>query len=493
MIPVSAAAYGRRIGVILSIAKTGFWMRCRLLALSLTLLLSGCTAGSNDYDARFFEKYSLDGERALQESDPERAERMFRLSLSHGEKLGSGDWRLAVAEGRLAKILVANEKNDEAKKVLISSVAHFRGLKPETRERIKLVAKEQGEADALLGLMLVEAGDINGARSYLEEASALLAPFWSFAQNEPERDTLSGIGYARALYGLARVKENDRDAESAEKNYKAALDVIDEERVRVPLREDVATSFIAFLKSKGKFDEAVSVKEAQEHYARFNPGGTKAVARDAWRELYGKAREAARQADYLEARKILLDAYKRTDVYAKDGEDALQTLCELARVSQRAKESDIANGYLKQAEAVAIKLGGEKSTFFDNFLLTKTKLLRQQGNYAELENALAQQVLLREELRGANNFHVAKTLSHLGESQFQNNKFTEGEASLRRAIAIFKSFQQRHKAELRDAYDRLISGLEKQGKVNEARKVKFDRAVLVRDTIKWEKEERRSD
>ncbi|MCC6977484.1 MAG: tetratricopeptide repeat protein [Candidatus Melainabacteria bacterium] len=465
-------------------------MRGRLIVLSITLLLGGCGAGKSDYDVRFFEKYLLDGERAMQENDNERAERMFRISLSHGEKLGPGDWRLAVAEGRLAKVLLANDKTHEARKVLASSVAHFRGLKSDVRSRIGLVAKEQGEADSLLGMMLVESGDINASRSYLEEASALLAPFWPPAEQEKERDTIAGIGYARALYGLARVEERDGDTENAVKNYKAALSVIDEEEIPVPMREDIADAYAALLRSKGKFDMADSVKEAQDHYARFHPGGQKAVARDRWRELFSKARDAAKQGNYSQAFAILQEAYDCTNVYAKDGEDALNTLCELGRISQRMKNAESATKYIAQAEAVAIKLGGEKSLYYDNVLLAKNKVLRLQKKNEELEAVLKKQIALREELRGKDNFHVGEILSHLGECQFHLNKPDEGEASLRRAIAIFKLFPQRNHRELEEAYDRLIAALEKEGKVEQARKLKFDRAVLVRDTINWESKRR---
>jgi tetratricopeptide (TPR) repeat protein len=464
-------------------------MRARLVVLSITLMLCGCTAGNSDYDVRFFEKYLLDGERAMQDNDGERAERMFRISLSHGEKLGAGDWRLAVAEGRLAKALLANEKADQAKAVLTSSIMHFRGLKPELRSRISLVAKEQGEAESLLGLMLVESGDINGSRAYLEEASALLAPFWPPAEQEKERDTIAGIGYARALYGLARVEQHDGDAENAVKNYKTALSVIDEEEIPVPIREDIAASYAAFLSSKGKSQLAESVKEAQQHYARFNPGGAKAVARDAWRELFGKARSAAKHANYAEARVMLEDAYKRTGIYAMDGEDALNTLCELARVSQRMKDETSATKYVEQAEAVAIKLGGsEKSLYYDNVLLTKNKILRLQGKSQELEDVLKKQIALREELRGHDNFHVGEILSHLGECQFHLHKQDEGEASLRRAISIFKQLPQRNHRELKEAYERLIPALEKVGKTEDAAKLKAEREQLIRDSVNWKNE-----
>lgn len=465
-------------------------MRARLIVLSITLMLCGCSAGNSDYDVRMFEKYLLDGERSVQENDAERAERMFRISLSHGEKLGKDDWRLAVAEGRLAKTLLANEKTEEAKKLLTSSVVHFRGLKPELRSRISLIAKEQGEAESLLGLMLVESGDINGARAYLEEASAFLSPFWPPAEQENERDTLAGIAYARALYGLAKIEEHDGDAESAVKNYKAALSVIDEDEIPVPMREDVARSYAAFLDAKGKTELAQKVKEAQEHYARFNPGGAKAVARDQWRELFGKARKASKHANYAEARLMLEDAYKQTNIYAKDGDDALNTLCELARVSQKMKDPDSATRYVGQAEAVAIKLGGgEKSLYYDNALLTKNKILRLQGKEEELEGVLKKQVALREELRGHDNFHVGEILSHLGECQFHLSKPDQGEASLRRAIAIFKQLPQRNHRELKEAYDRLIPALEKEGKAADAEKLKIEREQLVRDAINWKNEE----
>lgn len=454
----------------------------------MTLLLCGCAAGNSDYDSRFFEKYLLDGERAIQENDSERAERMFRLSVAHGEKLGTGDWRLALAEGRLGRILAGNHKNAEAKSVLKSATAHYRTAKPAKQSSTNLVAKERGEADALLGSLLLDGGDFNGARSYLEEASALLAPFWSAAKDEHERDTISGIGYARALYGLARIRQKNGDDKEAIKYYENALAVIDEERVSVPLRDDVAEAFSSLLKSKGKGEEAAAVEEKQEEYARFNPGGPKAIARDTWRESYNKARQTSKEGDYVKASQLYEEAYRQVQVYDREGEDALQTLFDWSRCRQKVNDSEGAERLLKQAEAIAIKLGGHKSVHYDNFLQAKDRVLKIQRKYDALEILLKEQLTLREELRGKDNFHVGETFTHLGECHYRMNRLPEAEADYRKAIAIFEKNPQRNYKELKNTYDDLIPILEKLGKIEEVRKFKFDRAVLVKDTIKWESE-----
>ncbi len=454
----------------------------------MTLLLCGCATGNSDYDSRFFEKYLLDGERALQENDSERAERMFRLSVAHGEKLGTGDWRLALAEGRLGKVLASNHKDAEAKTVLKSATAHYRTAKPAKQSSTNLVAKERGEADALLGSLLLDGGDANGSRSYLEEASALLSPFWSAAKDEQERDTISGIGYARALYGLARIRQKDGDDKEATKDYERALAVIDEERVSVPLRDDVAEAFSSFLKSKGKAEQAAAVEEKQEEYARFNPGGPKAIARDTWRESYNNARQASKEGDYAKSNQFFADAYRQVQLYEKEGEDSLQTLLDWSRCRQRVNDSEGADSLLKQAEAIAIKLGGNKSVHYDNFLQAKDRVLKMQRKYDALETLLKQQVILREELRGKDNFHVGETFTHLGECHFRMNRLPEAEADYRKAIAIFDMNPQRNYKELKNTYDELIPILEKLGKIEEVRKFKFNRAVLVKDTIKWESE-----
>ncbi len=454
----------------------------------MTFLLCGCAAGSSDYDSRFFEKYLLDGERALQENDSERAERMFRLAVAHGEKLGTGDWRLALAEGRLGKVLANNHKEAEAKTVLNSAIANYRIAKPGKESSINLVAKERGEADALLGSLLLDGGDVNGARSYLEEASALLAHFWSAAKEERERDTISGIGYARALYGLARIRQKNGDDNEAMKYYENALAVIDEERVSVPLRDDVAEAFSSFLKSKGKGEKAAAVEEKQEEYARFNPGGPKAIARDAWRESYNKARESSKAGKLDESNQFFEDAIKQVNQYEKDGEDAFQTLCEWARVRQKMNDSEGADRLLSQAEAIAIKMGGNKSIWYDNFLQSKARVLKLQRKFDVLETTLKLELSLREGLRGKDNFHVGETFTHLGECHYRMNRLPEAEADYRKAIAIFEKNPQRNYNELKNTYDDLIPILEKLGKIEEVRKFKFDRAVLVKDTIKWESE-----
>jgi tetratricopeptide (TPR) repeat protein len=458
------------------------------VVLSMTFLLCSCAASNSDYNSRFFEKYLLDGERAMQENDFERAERMFRFSVAHGEKLGSGDWRLALAEGRLGKVLAINHKEAEAKTVLNSAVANYRTAKPGKQSSINLIAKERGEADSLLGSLLVDSGDVNGARSYLEEASALLAPFWSAAKDEPERDTISGIGYARALYGLARIRQKIGDDKEAKEYYENALAVIDEERISVPLRDDIAQAFSNFLKSKGKGEKSAEVEEKQEEYARFNPGGPKAIARDAWRQSYNKAREASKDGKLDESNQLYEEAVKQVNVYEKEGEDAFQTLCEWARVRQKMNDSEGADRLLTQAEAMAIRMGGKKSVWYDNYLMHKVKVLKFQHKYEELEAMLKQQVALREELRGKDNFHVGETLRNLSTCRYHLNKVPEAEADMRRAIEIFKKNPQRNYKELKDSYDDFIPMLEKSEKVEDVRKFKFDRAVLVKDTIKWESE-----
>lgn len=464
-------------------------MRGRIfVVLSMSVLLGSCAAGSSDYDSRFLEKYLLDGQRALQENDSERAERMFRLAVAHGEKLGGGDWRLALAEGRLGKILLNNQKEPDARKTLALSIEHFRAAKTSSQESANLIAKERGEADSLLGLLLVENNDVNAARPYLEEAAATLAPFWSQAKDEQDRDTLAGIGYARALYGLARIRQHDGDESGAEKNYEAALSVIDEERVPVPLRDDVADAFSKLLRSKGKAGEAEKVEEKQEEYERFNPGGPKAVARDAWRDAYTKGRDASRSNDYTKSDEYFAAAFKHVSVYEKSGEDALQTLFEWSRTKQKMNDSAAADALLKQAEAMALKLGGPRSTQFDNYLQAKARVLKLQHKYDVLEILLNQKLALREELRGKDNFHVGETLMDRASCRVHLNRMSEAEADMKRAIVIFKQTPQRNFKELKEAYDELISLLEKTGDAEDVRKYKFERAVLRRDIIKWDAE-----
>lgn len=465
-------------------------MRGRFLVVfSLTILLGGCSVGSADYDARFLEKYLLDGERALQENDAERAERLFRLAVSHGEKLGAGNWKLALAEGRLGKVLASENRDAEAKTVLASSISHFRAAKAGNTESANLIAKERGEADALLGLLLFDSGDVNGARPYLEESAATLAPFWSQAKEERERDTLAGIGYARALYGLARIREYDGDATGAAKNYESALSVIDEERISVPIREDIAAAYAKLLTKIGKRGEAEKVEEKQEAYAKFNPGGTKAIARDAWREAYNKGREAARDNDYVKSDQYLAEAAKQVKLYDKKGEDTLQTLFEWSRTKQRMNDAAGADRLLKEAEALAIKVGGPRSVQFDNYMQAKDRVLKMQRKYDEQEVLLKEQVKLRAELRGKDNFHVGETLKRLAACRFHLNRLPEAIADMEEAIRIFKKNPQRNFKELKEAYDELIPMLEKSedpGAAEEIRKYKFERAVLRRDIIKWD-------
>ncbi len=446
--------------------------------------------GGSDYDARFLEKYLLDGERALQDLDCERSERMYRLCLAHAEKLGAGDWRLALAEGRLGKVLILNHKDAEAKTVLTSAVLHFRGAQPPAQTSTNLYNKERGEADSLLGLLLLDGGDANGCRPYLEEGSALLMPFWPSSRDERVRDTISGIGYARALYGLARLKEFEGDDSAALKNYEQALTVIDEERIPVPLREDIAAAFVKFLKSKGKSDKASEILQKQDEYARFNPGGPKAIARDAWHELINRARETAKNGLYEKADQIFEAAYKQTRVYGKDGDDALQTLCDWTRVKQKGGDPAAADRLMKEAEAMAIRMGGDKSVYYDNVLQAKDRLLRLQRKYDQLEALLQQQLALRVELRGKDNFHVGEAYQHLAECRFHMKKWAEGDADMRKAIDIYVQDPERNYKDLKDAYDKLIPILEQEQKLDDLRQFRFDRAALLKDKIKWESEKR---
>lgn len=470
-----------------------FLLRCRsFVVLSVSLLLGGCAAGSSQNDARALEKYLLDGQRSLQENDYERAERMFRQSVAYGLKLGKSDWRLALAEGRLGKVLINNRKEEEAKKVLTASIDHFRGAGAGLQDSANLVAKERGEVDSLLGLLLLEENDIGAARPYLEEAAATLAPFWAASKAESERDTLAGIGYARAVYGLAKIREHDSDDIGAAKYYEEALKVIDEERVPVPLRVEVAGSFARFLKRKGNLQRAEQVEQKQEEYEKFNPGGTKAIARDAWRDAFNKGREAAHDDRVDKADHYFAEAFKQVGLYEKDGDDALQTLIEWSRVKQRNNDSAGADALLNQAERMAVRIGGPRSVQYDNYLQAKDRVLKLQHKYEEEEALLLEQVKLREELRGKDNFHVGETLKRLSSCRYRMNKLPQALADSKRAIAIFRKTPQRNLKELKEAYDDLIMMLEKGGDEEAVRKYKFERAVLRRDIIKWDSEQHRN-
>lgn len=447
-------------------------------------MLGGCASGGAGTDQRFFEKYVLDAQRASQEEDSARAERLLRLAVTAGEKLGGSDWRLALAQGRLGKVLLDNQKAEEATKVLSSSVDHFRAARPTSPDIANLIAKERGETASLLGLLLVQKNDYASARSYLEEAASLLSPFWEQAKEERERDTLAGIGYARALYGLALMSRQTGDDVGAEKNYEAALRVIDEESVPVPLRDDVAGSYSNFLRSKKRLQKAEQVDAKQEAYERFNPGGPKAVARDAWRDALAKGRDAAHDDLMEKADQHFSEAYKQVNLFEKSGDDALQTIIEWSRVKQRINDPAAADKLLEQARDMALKVGGQRSIQYDNYLQGKERVLKLQRKYAEEEAVLLEQVRLREELRGKDNFHVAETLKRLATCQNRLNKLPEAVDYSKKAIAIFKKSPQRNIRELKEAYDDLIAMLEKSGDEEELRKYKFERAVLRRDTIK---------
>lgn len=434
----------------------------------------------------------LDGERALQENDSERAERLFRQAVAYGAKSGKNDWKLALAEGRLGRVLVNSGKSDEAKMVLSSSIDHFRAAGPGSSDRANLIAKERGEADSLLGILYVDSNDVNSARPYLEEASATLAPFWSQSKDDELRDTLSGIGYARALYGLAKIRQHDGDVDGALKNYQSALNVIDEERISVPLRENVAGALAQLLRSQGRLEKADRVEQKQDEYKKFNPGGPSAVARDAWREDYNKAHEAARNNEHAKADQYFAEAFKQVEKYDRDGEDALQTLLEWSRAKQKSGDSSGADGLLKRAEAMTLRKWGAGSLQYDNYRLAKNRVLKAQHKYDELEAALLEQVKLRESLRGKENFHVGETLKSLSWCRFRLNKLPEALADSKRAIAIFKRSPQRNVKELKDAYDELIPMLEKAGDAEEVRKYKFDRALLRRDILKWDAQQHRN-
>lgn len=461
-----------------------------ILLFSLIVSLSGCSSGNDEYHSRFLEKYLLDGQRALQENDTERAERMFRLSLSNGEKLPLNDWRMALAEGRLGSVLVLNDKGLEARKILASSINHFRNCKSAGEGNKIIIAKEQGEADSLLGSLLVDDGDANGARVYLEEATALLAPHWTDAKSAEERDTVSGIGYARALYGLARISEKDGDKDGAIKKLTAALDVIDAERVPVSMREEIATALSRLLKLAGRVNDASEVEEKQEHYARFNPGGLKSLARDLFREDFSKARAASKNSEYAEADRLYADALKQTELFAKDGDDAFNTLSEWSRVKQKMHDSDAANKMLDRLEALALHLGGAESVYYDNYYLAKGRVLKWQKRWADLESMTENQIKLRVKLRGQNNFHVGETYRQLGECRIHLDKVEQAIADLRKSIAVFDLNRERNARELKHTYDLLIPLLSGEANAELARKYKFDRALLVKQTIQWDKERR---
>ncbi len=256
----------------------------------------------------------------------------------------------------------------------------------------------------------------------------------------------------------------------------------------VPLRDDVSGNFSRLLKSKGKTEEAEKVEQKQEEYERFNPGGPKAIARDAWRDAYTKGRDASRSNNYAKSDEYFAAAFKNVALYEKSGEDALQTLFEWSRTKQRMNDPAAADALLKQAEAMALKLGGPRSTQYDNYLQSKARVLKLQHKYDELETLLNQKLTLREELRGKDNFHVGETLIDRAACRVHLNRLPDAEADMKRAITIFKQTPQRNFKELKEAYDELISLLEKTGDAEDVRKYKFERAVLRRDIIKWDAE-----
>jgi len=103
---------------------------------------------------------------------------------------------------------------------------------------------------------------------------------------------------------------------------------------------------------------------------------------------------------------------------------------------------------------------------------------------------LQQQLALRVELRGKDNFHVGEAYQHLAECRFHMKKWAEGDADMRKAIDIYVQDPERNYKDLKDAYDKLIPILEQEQKLDDLRQFRFDRAALLKDKIKWESEKR---
>lgn len=451
--------------------------------------LFGCAAGDSEYNSRFFEKYLLDAERARQESELDKAEKLAKQSIVYAQNLGVNDWRVAVSEARTGRILFENNKPNEARTTLLQAVAIFEKYENQKDVSERLRKKEFGEALALLGTLEAEHDQKAEARLHLEKANSLLMPYWEQASQDAEKDTIAGQGLALSRLSLGKIFAGDGDTRGATREFESALMIIDKQSVSVPMREDIAESLSDLLKKSGKPDEAREVLEKQAEYTRFNPGGAKAIARDLWRSNVTMAREATHANKLKEASDLLEKALSQTNKFQKNGEESVQTLCELARLRQRQGDHNAAIELLKRAETAASNLGGPVNYHVDNVLNSYSKIYRMQKLLPEQEAIILRQLKLRKELRGDNTFHVGETLNNLALCQLAQDRYLEAESNMEKALRIFELQPKEDARYLKGAYEGMIEILEKQHKSEQAQSIKKKLQAHVQDMFNWKRTE----
>lgn len=459
------------------------------ILMTFSLSLFGCAAGDSEYNSRFFEKYLLDAERARQEADLDKAEKLAKQSISYAQNLGLNDWRVGLGEARAGRILYENSKPNEARATLLRAVVIFEKCENQKNNSEQLRKKELGEALALLGTLEAESDQKADARLHLEKANTLLMPFWEQATQDAEKDTIAGQGLALSRFSLGRLLASDGDTKAATTQYESALAIIDKQSVSVPLREEISGALADLYRMQGKTDEAQEILDKQAEYTRFNPGGVKAIARDLWRSNVNMAREATRDNKLQQASDLLEKALSQTDKFQKNGEESVQTLCELARLRQRQGDHKAALDLLKRAETVALKLGGPVNYHVDNVLNSYSRIYRMEKELPQQEAIILRQLKLRKELRGENTFHVGETLNNLAQNQFAQDRLADAEQTMQKALDIYELQPKEDARYLKSGYELMINILEKQHKLEAAEKVKAKLQSHVRDMFEWKKTE----
>jgi tetratricopeptide (TPR) repeat protein len=406
----------------------------------------------------------------------DEAEKLFRQAVQEREiVVGKDSPQLAKALNGLASFLIAEGKYEEAEKLLKQVVTNAEAAKPVNEKELATAIEELGEFYELIGrhaesipqyqraIVLWEkaAGSVSK-----ELASVLAGAIWPYnrldrdAEGEPlarrsvkiyESLQITNSSYARALNALAITTHGVGKVEEAEKNYRKALKVFEQDddvdRLGVAI---VCNNLANIVKLRGDFDEAevlyrkslqlaqkAGISKAQSLNARLRRASNMALSHGNLASLLS-AKFQIREAD-SESRQAL---ELREEYLGKTHHFTADNLDQLGDLAETRGEFAQADALHQRAADIRVKIfQPDEAQFTRNLSEVAAKHLRV-GEFAQAEKLYQKIELNLNQFYKGDARELAWIWNARGNLAKTRDQLKQAEALLGKTLAEYRSREQ---------------------------------------------------
>lgn len=437
------------------------------------------TIWDREHHARFWEKYRIEGKRAMLQGKYEDADAALSLAVKEAECLGPGDVRLADSLKDLAETNFARHKEQEAEQLFSRALQIYRGSWSARDQRAdKSVARGIASCQAGLATVYLSRKKYKDAIPLYREALSIYQRSVVDGAAEVKDDVLME-DCALAIFGLAesyRLLGNKVEAESL---HRQLLALASKSPILAELKERIETSYGQLTQAHGEGEDGSNLPEAGS--------GTSTAAEQ--NRLWQKYREAGQRAitDHRlsEAETCFTQAVSEASQLGK-----LQHAIALRELA----DFQIVQGMVKEAEStyqrgLALAEGAYPAES-DNILCSLFRMYQSDADYRSMRSTLYRLLQLRTDHYGANDsrtkqltIQLARTLSFSAAHSMADGKPREADSFNKAALEVLEKQPDLEPAFFRALNQRVAAIYEREGNHAKARQL-YERASGLDAAIK---------